>query len=86
MTIKFADAVTTLNISKDGKKLLVATKDNLIRVFNTSTGIEITALHGHSNWYETIIYQKNISIPLTLFNLSPLIFAYKKDYVLRILT
>ncbi len=52
----FGEGVTATAFSPDGKYLACAAKDNVVRLFNAQTGLEIASFSGHSNWIASLAF------------------------------
>lgn len=60
MTINtFTEPVTACAYSSDGTKVACASRDCTIRIFDASTGAELTVLVGHSNWVVSCAFSPN---------------------------
>ena len=59
MTIKTSDQITSSTYSPDGSLILVATKDCILRAYNSNTGMEISSYVGHANLITSCTYSSD---------------------------
>lgn len=49
-------ALSTVNFSPNGRQVVTAGADGIVRIWNASTGAEVRALRGHTDWVTSAVF------------------------------